>query len=228
MLKNEFEGFSTLVRGCFNIFDPHSETGFFYYESDHQTSDNVINNWSDFTDKKIWLITARHNIYPSPPQEHFSPLSDGYQEYLPYEFGIYLKSNNSPKWGEIMISDNDLLKNGRIHNDTNIDIAAIEITDILKDKLKEDHYIDYYAFHKNQFPTSINDNVCLHKAITGKYNVESLFSLNPKLHCTSQLLCVSSALFCIFIYLSVSLFIIVMLVYLTQQLYNYDYKDRKQ
>jgi hypothetical protein len=52
--------------------------------------------------------------------------------------------------------ENDLLTNGRIHNYTDVDIAAIEITDILKDKLKErNHYIDYSVFHKNQFPTSV-------------------------------------------------------------------------
>lgn len=159
MLENDFEGFSTLVRGYSNISGPCSGTGFFYYESNHQVSDNVINNWNDFVNKKTWLITARHNIYPPPSQqEHSTPSSEGYEEYLPYEFRIYLKSNRTPKWEEIILSDDELLKNGRIYNDTDVDIAAIEITDILKDRSKErDHYIDYYAFHKNQFPTSIKD-----------------------------------------------------------------------
>jgi SpoVK/Ycf46/Vps4 family AAA+-type ATPase len=112
----------------------------------------------------IWLITARHNIYPPHPpppqqiQQVSPPPSESYEERLPYEFRIYLKSNSSPKWEEIILSEDDLLKNGRIHNDDDVDIAAIEITDILKDKLKErtnNHYIDYYVFHKNQFPTSI-------------------------------------------------------------------------
>jgi hypothetical protein len=158
MLKNEFEGFSTLVRGYFN-FGPHSGTGFFYCESNHQPGDKVINNWTEFMNNKIWLITARHNIYPLPPQvQQVSPPSESYEERLPYEFRIFLKSNSSPKWEEIILSEDDLLKNGRIHNDYDVDIAAIEITDILKDKLKErtnNHYIDYYVFHKNQFPTSI-------------------------------------------------------------------------
>lgn len=156
MIKNDFEGFSTLVRGYFNVFGPHSGTGFFYYESNYQTGDNIINNWNDFVNNKIWLITARHNIYPPPPQQqHSSQPSESYEEYLPYEFRIYLKSNRTPKWEEIILSDDDLLKNGRIHNDIDVDIAAIEITDILKDKLKErDNYIDYYAFHQSQFPTS--------------------------------------------------------------------------
>jgi hypothetical protein len=38
-----------------------------------------------------------------------------------------------------------------------VDIAAIDISDILKDKFKgqNNHYIDYYAFNKRQFPTAI-------------------------------------------------------------------------
>jgi|SRR5919197_4712207 hypothetical protein len=102
MLENEFEGFSTLVSGYFNL-GTHSGTGFFYCESNHQPADNMINKWSNFVNNNIWLITARHNIYPPPPQEHFSPPSEGYEERLPYEFRIYLKSNISPKWEEIML-----------------------------------------------------------------------------------------------------------------------------
>ena len=50
----------------------------------------------------------------------------------------------------------NLLKKGRVHNDADVDIAVIEMTDILKDKLEQrEYYIDYLAFHKDQFPTTI-------------------------------------------------------------------------
>jgi hypothetical protein len=106
MLKNEFEGFSTLIRGYFSL-GPHSGTGFFYCESNHQPRDKVINNWSDFVNNKIWLVTARHNIYPPPLQENLSQPAEDYEEHLPYEFRIYLKSNGPTTWEEIILSEND-------------------------------------------------------------------------------------------------------------------------
>ena len=80
-----------------------------------------------------------------------------YHKKLPFEFSIHLKSNNSPKWDQVILSEDDLLKNGRIHSNDDVDRAAIEISDILKDKFKgqNNHYIDYYAFNKSQFPTAI-------------------------------------------------------------------------
>ena len=149
MSEDDFEGFSTLVRGYFNKFGPHSGTGFFYCESNHQGTDK----------NKIWLITVRHNMYPPPPEvQQVIPPSEGYEEHLPFEFRIYLKDNNSPKWDQVILSEDDLLKNGRMHSNEDVDIAATEISDILKDKFKErnNHYIDYYVFNKSQFPTSIN------------------------------------------------------------------------
>jgi hypothetical protein len=158
MLK-DFEGFSTLVRGDFSEYGPHSGTGFFYCESPDQCIDNTkINIHTDFVKNKIWLITVRHNLYPVPPQvQQIFPPSEGYEERLPSEFSIHLKSNNSPKWDQVILSEDDLLKNGRIHSNDDVDIAAIEISDILKDKFKgqNNHYVDYYAFKKRQFPTAI-------------------------------------------------------------------------
>src|SRR5919205_2446881 len=105
MLKDDFEGFSTLVRGYFNKFGPHSGTGFFYCESNQQLRGNTISSQSDFVKNKIWLITVRHNLYPLPPQvQQVSPPSESYEEHLPYEFSIYLKSNNSPKWDQVILS----------------------------------------------------------------------------------------------------------------------------
>src|ERR687886_1032498 len=160
MLKDDFEGFSTLVRGYFSEYGSHSGTGFFYCESSDQCIDNTkINIHTDFVKNKIWLITVRQNLYPTPPQvQQIFPSSEGYEERLPYEFSIYLKSNNSPKWDQVILSEDDLLKNGRIHSNDYVDIAAIEISDFLKDKFKgqNNHYIDYYVFNKSQFPTSIN------------------------------------------------------------------------
>jgi hypothetical protein len=159
MLKDDFEGFSTLVRGYFSEYPSRSGTGFFYCESPDQCIDNTkINIHTDFVKNKIWLITVRHNLYPAPPQvQQIFPPSEGYEERLPFEFSIHLKSNNSPKWDQIILSEDDLLKNGRIHSNDDVDIAAIEISDILKDKFKgqNNHYIDYYAFNKRQFPTAI-------------------------------------------------------------------------
>jgi hypothetical protein len=159
MLKDDFEGFSTLVRGYFSEYRPQLGTGFFYCESQHQCIDNTkININTDFIKDKIWLITVRHNLYPAPQQvqQIFRPC-ESYEERLPSEFSIHLKSNNSPKWDQVILSEDDLLKNGRIHSNDDVDIAAIEISDILKDKFKEqnNHYIDYYAFNKCQFPTAI-------------------------------------------------------------------------
>jgi hypothetical protein len=159
MLKDDFEGFSTLVRGYFSKYGPHSGTGFFYCESHRQCIDNTkINIHTDFVKNKIWLVTVRHNLYPAPPQvQQIIPPSESYEERLPFEFSIHLKSNNSPKWDQVILSEDDLLKNGRIHSNDDVDIAAIEVSDILKDKFKgqNNHYIDYYAFNKRQFPTAI-------------------------------------------------------------------------
>jgi hypothetical protein len=57
MLKDDFEGFSTLVRGCFSKYGPHSGTGFFYCESNHGCIDNpTINIHSDFVKNKMFYI----------------------------------------------------------------------------------------------------------------------------------------------------------------------------
>jgi len=160
MLQEDFEGFSTLVRGYFSEYGPHSGTGFFYCESHHQCVDDTrINVHTDFVKNKIWLITAKHNLYPAPPQvQQIFPPPESYEERLPSEFSIHLKSNNSPKWDQVILSEDDLLKNGRIHSNDDVDIAAIEISDILRDKFKgqnNNHYIDYYAFNRRQFLTAI-------------------------------------------------------------------------
>jgi hypothetical protein len=159
MLRDDFEGFSTLVKGYFSEYGSHSGTGFFYCESQHQCIGNTkIDVHTDFVKNKIWLITVRHNLYPAPPQvQQIFPPAESYEERLPTEFSFHLKSNNSPKWDQVILSEDDLLKNGRIHSNDDVDIAAIEISDILKDKFKgqNNQYIDYYAFNKHQFPTAI-------------------------------------------------------------------------
>ena len=71
-----------------------------------------INIHTDFVKNKIWLITVRHNLYPAPTQvQQIVPPSESYEERLPFEFSIHLKSNNSLKWDQVILSEDDLLKN---------------------------------------------------------------------------------------------------------------------
>jgi hypothetical protein len=78
-------------------------------------------------DSNKWLLTARHNLYPVPKM----PPPVGYGEALIEQLVLKFKGDGtySREWE---LSQNDLLDYGRISADRKIDIAAINLTELLK------------------------------------------------------------------------------------------------
>jgi hypothetical protein len=87
-----------------------------------------------------WLITARHNIYPSSPDINRFPPNTGYWETPILKLAVHFRINQS-RPDRYVLTRKELINYGRISKHPELDIAAINLSDSLtKDPLHQKYY----------------------------------------------------------------------------------------
>jgi hypothetical protein len=123
---------TTIVRSEF----PNSVSqgsGFYYGILDS----NKTGNWRQV--KQTWLITNRHLVFVK---------NNSGKEILPELFTFYLRriENQNLQWAPIHISKSELRKILHVFSDSSIDIAAINVSDLLMNEIKTVPNIAQYRF----------------------------------------------------------------------------------
>ena len=96
----------------------HQASAFYYTEQSPVESENDGLQWWEIN--RYWLVTNRHVVLPQ---------IDGI-ECVPYEFKFYLRKMDNPdiSWLPIILSQEELLSNLKLHSDKGIDVALVDVT----------------------------------------------------------------------------------------------------
>jgi len=88
-----------------------------------------------------WLLTARHNLYPLPNHIKRLPSNDPYEEILIENLVLRFKANGIYSHGWELTQQN-LLDYGRISRHQEVELAAINLTELL---IKNPEHKKYYS-----------------------------------------------------------------------------------
>lgn len=128
-------------------------TGFFYHKYNEQASKYLDENINSINPnlESIWLITNKHVLFPRDSLKKFN-------RAYPAKIEFYLRKKITgspyPKWDTIRLKQSDIQKLIRLHTDTSIDVAAINISAYVRPKLeKGDSAYHYAAVSKVNFPS---------------------------------------------------------------------------
>lgn len=103
-------------------------TGFFFQEQEEKDPTKTEGQWVAI--KNLWLITNRHVLF----------FKDGNgTEHIPDTFTFHLRKVNGSKieWFPVKLTKDELKKRAKVHSNSIVDIAAIEILDIVTELIKE-------------------------------------------------------------------------------------------
>jgi hypothetical protein len=99
-------------------------TGFLYHDSDNNK----------------WLLTARHNLYPLPHKIKKLPSDEPYDEILIQKLVLKFKRDGTHS-RERELTQNDLLEYARISAQQEVDIAAINLAELLETASEYKEYL---------------------------------------------------------------------------------------
>jgi hypothetical protein len=124
-------------------------TGFFYHilEEKDPTKDA---QWREI--KQTFLITNRHVLLP---------IMDG-KENIPNQFTFHIRTINESEginWLPISLDQNELIKRAKVHQKSNIDIAVVEVGDLIKELAKDEIPIAFSCVGEDDFPGMNKINV---------------------------------------------------------------------
>lgn len=123
-IDDRIHGISTiLLTACQGIVSQAS--GFFYQELSPKDPTKDA-QWRDI--KNVWIITNRHVLLPK---------LNG-NECVPDTFTFHLRKNVNGiiEWEAITLDRTEIRQRARVHQDSFIDIAAIQILDLIIDKIQ--------------------------------------------------------------------------------------------
>ena len=104
-----------------NIEHEYQASGFFYEEMSPKESGGQDPQW--YIIDKHWLITNRHVVLPKIDEK----------EYIPDEFTFHIRRiKDSIEWEAITLTKEELRSKLKLHSNSNIDVALIDITDYIK------------------------------------------------------------------------------------------------
>ena len=116
-------------------------TGFFYQRLEPKTTDGP--QWRQIAD--TWLITNRHVVLSRP---------DG-SEAIPDSLSFHMRriEANGLRWEAVLLDRKAVGERTKFHADREVDIAAINVHDLLIDKIKSESskYAQWCAVHSKQF-----------------------------------------------------------------------------
>lgn len=98
-------------------------SGFFYSKMGEKDPTKKA-QWVEI--KEIWLITNRHVAFPKINDREVIPKS--------LTFNLRKITKGSVEWLPITLSNGELKKRLKIHTDNEVDVAAIQIYDLIKDE----------------------------------------------------------------------------------------------
>jgi hypothetical protein len=100
-----------------------------------------------------WLVTNRHVVLPSL----------GGKETVPSSFSFHMRRIDPAglKWEAITLSQAEVQKRTKLHKDPSVDVAVVEVGDLLTATLQKDpkRYTIWYAVHPEMFAGNNNVDV---------------------------------------------------------------------
>ena len=116
-------------------------TGFFYHVKGENDS---AEDFRKMGPEQLFLITNRHVVLPK---------IDG-NEKIPNQFVFHIRTvnDNGIEWLPITLNQNELIERAKVHNDSNIDVAIIEIGDLVKEFAKKDIPTKLSSVGEENFP----------------------------------------------------------------------------
>lgn len=124
-------------------------TGFFYQVLGEKDPSKGL-QWREL--KKVFLITNRHVLLPK---------LDG-KENIPNKFTFYLRTMDKSKnveWLPISLDQNEIVKRAKVHKSPNIDVAIIDVEDLVIELAKKEIPITFSCVGENDFPGQNKINV---------------------------------------------------------------------
>ena len=110
-------------------------SGFFYSVSDRTDPDGPQYQWVR-TD--IWVITNRHVVIPKLNGEEIHPSS----------ITVHLRrwdTSGRPSWAEVVLSGEDITERVRLHPNERVDVAAINMSELLRQEVESNQGRFNYA-----------------------------------------------------------------------------------
>jgi len=124
-------------------------TGFFYQQLGPIDPSKGA-QWREV--KSVWLVTNRHVMLPKISEK----------EIIPDTVTFFLRKldGESVTWSPIQLEKDEIERRLRVHSDKEVDVAALQINDLLTAKLASgEKLLDWYAVHKEQLAGNNNINV---------------------------------------------------------------------
>lgn len=150
-LDNRIHGLTTLIITN-RSGNENQGSGFFYQQLEQKDPlKKDEGQWRKI--ENLWLVTNRHVALLKDKRGN---------EYLPDKFTFHLRKveGGNIVWEPINISKNELKKRLRIHSNKNVDIAVIDIFDLVTDKFKTgDDYMAYHAVSAENLPGENKINI---------------------------------------------------------------------
>ncbi|MBI4525915.1 MAG: trypsin-like peptidase domain-containing protein [Deltaproteobacteria bacterium] len=94
--------------------------------------------------RQVWLVTNRHVVLPRINNA----------EVVPEQFTFNLRREEKGKllWEPVILTSSELRKRTKLHPDPNVDVAVIEILDLLESKLDEKkNILQWYGVSEDDF-----------------------------------------------------------------------------
>jgi len=127
-LDDQFNTISTIITTSFQGKTSQG-TGFFYHEQEKKDPSKKDGQWLAI--KKLWLITNKHVLLSKDQNGTYQ---------VPDSFTFHLRKINGQniEWFPVNLNSSEIKIRSKIHTNDIVDIAAIEILDLLTDLIKDE------------------------------------------------------------------------------------------
>ncbi len=147
-LNDALHGISTIIRTSTASFS-YQGSGFHYSRLGPADGDGP--QWRTIED--MWLVTNRHVVIPKVEQVEFPPIS------LEFSFRR-IGPSDLLIWEEIVLSEDEMESLTKFHPDKSVDVAAINIRDLVTSRIKSGgKYIQPYFLSSDNFAGKNNIDV---------------------------------------------------------------------
>jgi hypothetical protein len=138
-LEERLLGVTTLIHTSFDV--ESSATGFFYHQLD-ETGNSP--GWREI--KNTWLVTNRHVVLHEIDRSPTTAKS--------LSFGFRHRAPDWLEWDSIQVNHQQLLERTLFHQNSNVDISIIRISDLFLDRVNENlgNFVREYAVTNGMLP----------------------------------------------------------------------------
>jgi hypothetical protein len=169
-LEERLLGVTTLIHTSFDV--ESSATGFFYHQLD-ETGNSP--GWREI--KNTWLVTNRHVVLHEIDRSPTTAKS--------LSFGFRHRAPDWLEWDSIQVNHQQLLERTLFHQNSNVDISIIRISDLFLDRVNENlgNFVREYAVTNGMLPgrsygrVQVSDDVLVLGYPNGYYDEFNLFPI---------------------------------------------------